>query len=255
MIEPCKTGIVAVCFFLLAAFSAYAQQPAPVSELAPEEQRGNIGVSFGATTDRFGALPSSTTGLGMIDGQYSVIQSNAKRQTPDIVLGGEVRLPLDTSNNQSTSTHADEFAGFVGPMFHFGDQFSLGFRAQVRRIDLPTSLIDGQVFIRDNLLLLELPIVAEYRFGSAHNAFIRAEGLSEFSPHYTNSSNGASPFPKPGLDHAYAFRGTVGYSLGKWYLSGTYENRYFKFNQTLGNPDNFYNWKTNFVTAGVGLNF
>ena len=61
--------------------------------------------------------------------------------------------------------------------------------------------------------------------------------------------------PHPNFDHGYYLRGSVGYSFGKWYAQGTYETRYFKFDQNPNNPSNLYNWKSNMITGGVGLNF
>jgi hypothetical protein len=47
----------------------------------------------------------------------------------------------------------------------------------------------------------------------------------------------------------------VGYTFGKWYAQGTYATRYFKFDQNPNNPSNLYNWKSNMITAGVGVTF
>lgn len=257
MIEPGKTWILIVCFLLLAAFSAYAQQPAPTPELAPEEPAGSIGIDVGVITDRFGPLPSATTAVGIVSGQGAVYQGNRKAQSPDIVVGGEVILPVGTAQ------HADEFAGFVGPMFHFTEQFTVGFHAQVRKLDLPNStienlpnsVINNQTFIRNNMLLLELPLVLNYKFLTDRKAFVEAQIAPEFSPHFTNSSAGPSPFPHPGLDHGYSLRGIAGYNFDRFYVRATYENRYFKFSPGLGNPSFLYNWKTTFATVGVGVTF
>jgi hypothetical protein len=248
VIEPGKSWILILCFFLLAAFSAYAQQPAPLPEA--EEQVGNIGLDFGLISDRFGATPSATTAVGILSAQGAIIQGNQKTQSPDIVIGGEVVLPTGTSQ------HADEFAGFVGPMFHFTDQFTAGFHLQVRKLDLPNGLLpSGQSFIRNNMLLLELPLVLNYKFLEDKKAFVEAQILPEFSPHFSNSSAGPSPFPHPSLDHGYTLRGIVGYNFEKFYVRGTYESRYFKFSPGMGNPYFLYNWKTNYATVGVGVTF
>jgi hypothetical protein len=62
--------------------------------------------------------------------------------------------------------------------------------------------------------------------------------------------------PHPSFDHGYTFRGSVGYTFGKWwYVKGSYETRYFKFADNLGNPSSLYNWKSNLITGGVGLRF
>jgi len=47
----------------------------------------------------------------------------------------------------------------------------------------------------------------------------------------------------------------MGYNFGKWYLKANYESRYFKFAVGNGNPSNLYDWKSNVITGGVGLNF
>lgn len=266
MIEPGKSWILIVCFLLLAAFSASAQQtapqsaqqtapqsaqqPAPQIEVEPEEQRGNLGVDFGVIRDRFGATPSATTAVGIINGQGAIYQGNQKAQSPDIVVGGQIVLPTGTAQ------HADEFAAFVGPMFHFTPNFTAGFHAQVRKLDLPNSTLpSGQAFIRSNMLLLELPVVVNYKFLADKKAFVEAQVSPEFDPHFTNSSAGASPFPRPSLDHGYTIRGIVGYNFEKLYVRGTYETRYFKFSPSLGNPYYLWNWKTDYATVGVGFNF
>lgn len=269
MIEPGKSWILIVCFlvcFLLSAvFSAYAQQPAsqepasqqpapqvpaPQVEVEPEVQRGNLGVQFGVISDRFGATPSATTAVGIVSGQAAIYQGNQKAQSPDIVVGGEVVLPVGTAK------HADEFAGFVGPMFHFTPNFTAGFHVQVRKIDMPNGMLpSGQTFIRSNMLLLELPLVVNYKFGADKKAFIEGQVAPEFSPHFSNSSSGPSPYPHPSLDHGYTIRGIIGYNFEKFYLRGTYETRYLKFSPSLGNPDFLWNWKTNYATVGIGFTF
>jgi hypothetical protein len=247
VIEPGKSWILVVCFFLLATFSAYAQQPAPLP--GAEEQRGNLGIDFGVITDRFGGNPSSTTGVGIISGQGAIIQGSQKTQSPDIVIGGEVVLPTGTAQ------HADEFAGFGGPMFHFTDKFTAGFHLQLRKVDMPNGTLNGQTFIRNNMLLLELPLVLNYRFLGEKKAYIEGQISPEFSPRFSNSSSGASPYPHPSLDHGYTIRGIVGYNFDKFYIRGTYQTRYFKFSPGLGNPEFIDNWKTNFATVGVGFAF
>jgi hypothetical protein len=250
VIEPGKTWFLLVCFLFLAAFSAYAQQPAPLPETEPEEQYGNIGIDFGVISDHFGATPSATTAVGIVSGQGAIIQGSQKAQSPDIVLGGEVVLPTGTAK------HADEFAGFAGPMFHFTGQVTAGFHVQVRKLDLPTgTLPTGQTFIRNNMLLLELPLVVNYRFLEDKKAFVEGQVAPEFSPRFSNGSSGPSPFPHPSLDHGYSLRGIVGYKFDKFYVRGMYESRYIKFSPGLGNPYFLYNWKTNFATVGVGITF
>jgi hypothetical protein len=252
VIEPGKTWILTVCFLFLAVFSAYAQQPAPLpeSEAGVGEQYGNLGIDFGVISDRFGATPKATTAVGIISGQGAIIQGSQKAQSPDLVLGGEVVVPTGTAK------HADEFAGFGGPMFHFTGQLTAGFHLQVRKLDLPSgTLPTGQTFIRNNMLLLELPLVVNYKFLEDKKAFVEAQVAPEFSPRFSNGSSGPSPFPHPSLDHGYSLRGIVGYRFEKFYVRGTYENRYIKFSPGLGNPYFLYNWKTTYVTGGVGITF
>jgi hypothetical protein len=247
VIESGKSWVFVFCFLLLAAFSAYAQQPAPLPEA--EEQNGNIGVDFGVISDHFGGTPRTTTEVGIISGQGAIIQGSQKTQSPDIVIGGEVVLPI------GTATHADEFAGFAGPMFHFTDKFTAGFHVQVRKVDQPNATLNGQTFIRNNMMLLELPLVVNYKFLEDKKAFIEGQISPEFSPHFSSSSSGPSPYPHPSLDHGYTVRGIVGYNFDRFYVRGTYETRYFKFSPGLGNPDFIDNWRTNYATAGVGVTF
>lgn len=250
MIEPGKTWILIFGFLFLTVFSAYAQQPAPLPESEVEEQYGNLGIDAGVISDQFGTTPSSTTGVGIISGQGAIIQGNQKAQSPDIVLGGEVVLPT------GTATHANEFAAFGGPMFHFTNQLVAGFHVQIRKIDPPNgTLPSGQAFIRNDMLLLELPLVINYRFLEDKKAFVEGQIWPEFSPHFSNGSSGPSPFPHPSLDHGYTIRGIVGYKFEKFYIRGTYENRYIKFSPGLGNPFFLYNWKTSYATVGVGITF
>jgi hypothetical protein len=237
-----KSQLVRVCV-LLAAALLFVALPAS----AQVGQHGMFGLDFGETSDRFGALPKTTAALGEVSGQFTVLSPNSiKEGWPSLVAGGEVRFPSDTSN------HATEFAVFVGPMFRINPALSLGFRGQVRKIYLPSSTVDGQIFDRYKMELLELPLVVQYKFGPDHRAFFEAQGVPEFTPRF----RGASILPSPNLDHAYSIRGTVGYNFGKWYARASYETRYFKFtNVNLGNPNGLYNWRSDNATAGVGLVF
>ena len=82
--KRCATLAVGVCLCLMAAGSAYAQQ------------RGYVGIDAGATSDTFGSLPTANgAGVG-VDGQIAVLKSNPKKETPNIVVGGEIVLPADT---------------------------------------------------------------------------------------------------------------------------------------------------------------
>ncbi len=235
--KPCKAQLVSICLFflfLLAAVPAYCQ-------------RGNFDLNLGETKDKFGSLPTSTGLEFDITGQYTVIQRSPKGGGASIVTGGEVRVSGDHSN------HATEFAVYGGPAFQTHN-FSIGVNAQVRKIFLPPSTVDNQVFNRGNFELFQLPLVIRYSFLSSKRAFVQVQGEPEFTPRFLAPKTGVS-LPKPNFDYGYTVRGSVGYSFGKWYAQGTYENRYFKFLSNPGNPNNLYNWKNVMVTGGVGITF
>jgi hypothetical protein len=230
----CKT-VVGVCLFFLAVVPAYCQ-------------RGTIGIDVGATNDQFDGLPSATGPEFGVDGQIAILTGNPKTGRPPIVVGGEVILPTDTSY------HANEYAIFGGPEFPYHN-FVFGVHAQIRKITLPPSTVDNQVFARDSMELLELPLVVRYNFLSTRKAWVQMQGAPEFLPRFHNSPAAEALLPHPNLDHGYFLRGTVGYNFGQWYVKATYENRYFKFLENAGNPSNLYNWKTNSITGGVGFAF
>jgi len=233
-----KTMIFGVCVGLLALVPAYGQN-----------QRGNLGIDFGQTSDKFGALSRSSAAVGDVNGLVVVRQGKQKDGSPSIVVGGEVRFPSNTTN------HANEFALFGGVMFRFNKSFSAGLRAQVHKLLIPPSTVDNQIFNRNNMELIEFPLVLEYKFGPEKHYFVQAQGAPEFRPRWRSPASGPTPLPDPAFDHAYFVRGSLGYNFGKWYARGTYETRYFKFTPGLGNPSNFYNWNTNMATLGVGLLF
>lgn len=234
--KRCKTHLVHVCLFFLAAVPAYCQ-------------RGTFGIDVGQTSDKFGAL-APVTGLEFnIEGQFTVIKANQKEGGPSIVAGGELRFPTDTSFN-----HAKEYAVYGGPAFQVGN-FSIGVNAQVRKIYLPAATVNNQTLNRDTMELVELPVVIKYTFGPGKRAFVQAQGEPEFSPRFHRSSASLVPLPSPNLDHGYTLRGSVGYVFGRWYAKGTYETRYFKFGENVGNPSNLYNWRSNLITGGVGVVF
>jgi len=211
-------------------------------------QNATLGVDVGEISDRFGALTRNTDAVAMIDGQGTIFDWT-KGGGPDIVVGGEIRLPSDTS------THATEFAGFAGPEFWLRGRFMVGLHVTARKAYLPSSEINGMFFERDRMLLLELPVVAEYKFGPSRHAFIEAQGTPEFSPHFSGSAAVQEGLFTPILDKGYAFRGTGGYNFGRWYAKAGYELRSFKFTNNANNPNNLYNWRTNVFTAGVGFTF
>ena len=240
----CQKLTARLCLLFMAVFF--------MTKLPAYSQRVNLGFDAGETTDRFGGLPRATTPELGFDGQWLVRQGNHKEGMFDVVVGGEIRLPADTS------AHAPEFAAYAGPMFWFGNHLSIGFHAQVRKVILPTSEINDVFFPRYKMLLLEVPAVIEYRFGhpgAVRHAFAQAQVAPEFSPHYTQPSSGGNTLPTPQLDHGYFARGSAGYSFGKWYAKATYETRFFKFSNELGNPNNLYNWRTDMVTGGIGVIF
>jgi len=231
-----KKQIIYLGLLLLATVPAYCQ-------------RGTFGLDFGQTADKFGGLASVSDAVGNFEGEVVILQGGQKRDWPQLVAGGEIRFPSDTNQ------HADEFAIYGGPMFRFGSHFSAGFHAQIRKIDLPASNLNGVTFDRLNFKLLELPFVAEYRFSTApRHAFLRAEVSPEFTPHY-KSHVPNYPLPNPNFDHGYDIRGSAGYVFGRWYAKATYQTRYFKFEPTLGNPNQIYKWRTNVIMGGVGIVF
>lgn len=242
--KHCKTDLVrAFSFFLAAIFFA------SLAALPAFSQRGDIAINGGETADHFGGQSRSTGADVALDGEVLVFKSADRDRGADVVFGGEVRFPQDTNN------HASEQAIYAGPLFHFGKHFSAGIHVQVHRLALPPEFSGGLVFNRDRFELLEIPGFLEYKFGPDNHFFVRAEGGNEFSPHFKNPPSGPEPFAHPQLDHGYSVRGTLGYNFGKWFVKGTVQTRYFKFNPNVGNPDNVYNWRSDFVTAGVGLNF
>jgi len=231
--KRCKTHLVRVCLVVLVSVPAYCQ-------------RGTFGIDIGQTSDKFDSL-SSVSGLEFgIDGQMTVLKSNAKQGGPSLVAGGEIRLPNDTAN------HAREYALFAGPRFKARD-LSIGFNVQVRKIVLPTSLVNNQFFPRDDMELLELPLVLRYNFLRNKRAWVEVQGAPEFSPRFRRHSS--TTLPNPRLDHGYFVQGSVGYRFGIWDAKATYENRYFKFVPDLGNPNNLYNLKSNLISGGIGFSF
>lgn len=227
--------LVRICLVLLAVVPAYCQ-------------RGTLGIDIGNTSDKFGSL-STVNGLEFgIDGKAAVFQANPKTGRPAIVAGGEIRLPTDTGN------HAREYAIFGGPEFNAGN-FVFGLHVQIRKIVLPPSTVDNQVFVRDTMELLELPIVIKYKFGPSKRLSIEAQGAPEFSPRFRRPSTQLVALPNPNLDHGYFIRGTLQYTHGYWYAKAVYETRYFSFIENAGNPNSFYNWKSNLMSGGVGFSF
>ena len=230
--KRCKTHLVRMCVFLLAAVPAYCQ-------------RGTLGIDIGQTSDKFDTL-SSVNGLEFgVDGKVTVLKATPKR--PSIVAGGEILLPKDSGN------HAREYALYGGPRFQVRD-LSIGFNAQVRRINLPTAFVDNQFFNRYGLGMLEIPLVIKYNFLSSKRAYIEVQGAPEFTPHFRKSSS-LIFLPHPNWDHGYFLRGSVGYNFGSWYAKATYQTRYFRFVDDPENPNGLYNWKSSFITGGVGFSF
>jgi hypothetical protein len=230
----CKTLAVCVCLFFLAAVPAYCQ-------------RGTFGIDVGQTSDKFGALPSVNGLVFGIDGEITVLKPSKKEGGPSIVAGGEIRLPSDTSN------HAKEFAVYGGFAFQ-AHNLTIGVDAQIRKIYLPPSTVDNQVFVRNKMELLEIPLVIKYSFGASKRAYIEAKGAPEFTPRF-RSAGSLLALPNPNFDHGYFVKGTVGYNFGKWYAKASYETRYFKFVENAGNPLGLYNWRTNVISGGVGFSF
>jgi hypothetical protein len=234
--QPCKSILVRTALFLpflLAAIPAFSQ-------------RGTLGIDAGVTSDKYGDQPQTTAPDFGLNGKFNLLQ--AKDGGPNIVVGAELRVPSDTSN------HAHEYAIFGGPIFPWGN-LSLGFNVGIRKIIQPHAQLPGLILDRYDLELLETPVVLKYKFGPDKRAFVEAQGEPEFTPHFKSSLKSLSGVPHPNFDHGYTIRGSLGYSLGKWYVKGTYETRYFKFLSNGNNPADIYNWRSNSITGGVGLNF
>jgi hypothetical protein len=229
-----KTHGVLVCLMVLAAVPASCQ-------------RGTFGIDVGQSSDKFGALPSVSGLVVGIDGEIAVLKANKKEGGASIVAGGEIRLPSDTQN------HAKELAIFGGPAFQYRN-LTIELHAQIRKIYTPPSTVNNQVFVRDKIELLEIPLVLRYKFGPAKRLFIEAQGAPEFTPRF-RSNGSLAQLPNPHFDHGYFVRGTMGYVFGKYYVKADYENRYFKFLADPFNPNNLYNWRTNVISGGVGLAF
>jgi hypothetical protein len=242
----CKTHVVRVCLFSLAIFLLATLLLATPPAYC---QRVTVGIDAGQTSDKFGNSGQTTAFVGGLEGQVIVLRGSEKSANPDVVAGGEMLFP------SNSASHATEYAVFGGVIFHPRGAFSVGFHVQIRKLDLPPTVSAGMVFNRDNLELLQTPLVLEYKFGRARHAFIEAQGEPEFTPHYKAPAAGASGLPNPNFNYGYTVRGSVGYNFGKWYAKGTYETRYFKFTQTLGNPGGLYNWRTDRAMGGVGLVF
>jgi hypothetical protein len=242
-----RMRFVWMALFVLAAFLSLTALPA----LAQQEnlQHGNLGIDVGEAEDRFGNLPRFTDPVGDVNGELIVVRGSEKEGWPNVLAGGEIRFPTNTQE------HATEFAFYGGLGFKVTDSFTAGFHVQIRKIYVPPSSIDDQTFNRDNMELLQLPLFGEYKFGPAKRIFVRAEGEPEFHPHFKTSKRGPIPLPTPSLDHGYTLRGSVGYNFGRWYAKASYETRYFKFANNLANPAGINNWRSDFVTGGVGLNF
>jgi|HubBroStandDraft_2_1064218.scaffolds.fasta_scaffold44762_2 hypothetical protein len=222
---------------------------------ARAQQRGYIAANFGATADRFGGQSRETGAVGAVDGEVIVWKTSDLTHGVDIVGGGELRWPEDGTQ------HATEQSVYGGFAFHFGQHLTAGIHLQIHRLVPPPSYASGPVtnggvvFNRDHMELFETPIFVQYKFGPSSRFFARVEGTPEFSPRFHKSPDGAPPFDNPNLDHGYAVRGILGYNFGRWFVKGTYQTRYFRFETNANNPDDVYNWRTDFVTGGVGLNF
>ncbi len=214
----------------------------------PAVSQSTLGVDVGQTTDKYGSLNSTSALEAILDGRFTILHGSGKEGAPNLVVGGEIRYPEDTS------AHPRELAAFGGPEFQFTN-FTIGFHGQIRKIYQPSSEVDGLTFVRNNLLFFELPVVAQYKFGPGHRAFIRAEGIWGFNPRYSKTNNGTATFINPKLDHGYTIRGSVGYNLQHWYVKASYETRYFKFAQNGGNPEGLDNWRSDQITGGVGFIF
>jgi hypothetical protein len=243
----CQTHPLRAFLFIFAASFALALAAIPAYS-----QRVSVSANVGETSDRFGGQPRVTGADGALDGEVLILKSSDRDHGADIVAGGELRWPEDASN------HASEQAFYGGFAFHFGKGLTAGVHVQIRRLVPPPSFgvtSPGLVFNRDKMEFVEIPGFIEYKFLPSRRAFARVEGASEFSPRFHTSSSGAPPFLHPNFDHGYALRGIVGYNFGRWYVQGTYQTRYLRFQSNANNPDQVYNWRSDFVTGGVGVRF
>jgi hypothetical protein len=237
--KPGKADFVRIGLFLffLATLPAYCQ-------------RGTVAIDAGQISDHFANFPPFTSGLVDVNGELTIKQPSAKSGGPGIVAGGEFRVPFEDNN------HAREWAVYGGLMFAVRKDLSIGVDGQIRKIYMPVATVGDQVFPRNNIELFQLPIVVRYKFGPAKRVFFEARGEPEFTPRFRNLLPTEVQLPKPGFDHGYTLRGSVGYTFNKWYfVRASYETRYFKFVEGPGNPNNLYNWKSNVISGGVGLNF
>lgn len=239
----CKTQTVHVCLLILTA--VLTALPAA----AQDGDRGFIGLEAGQTSDKFGGLAPVKGPMGGVEGEFFLIKGTEKNATPNVVLGGEIRFPSDTSQ------HASEFAGYAGPQFRAGSHWLIGFHAQVRKLYIPPGQLEGATFNRDKMLMFEIPFVLEYRFGALRHAFVQLQASPEFSPRLKSTTVLPSPLPRPSFDLGYSGRVSAGYIFGKWYAKGTYQSRYLKFRQDLGNPLDLYTWRADQITGGVGIVF
>jgi hypothetical protein len=237
-----KTHVVCVCVFFLATISAYGQQ----------QQRFNLGVDAGESSDKFGSQAADSGFIVNLNAQGIILFANPKNGGPDVLAGAEAILPADTGN------HAKEYNVYGGVRWHVGN-FSFGFDGGVRKILPPAAFIDNQYYNRDSMEFLEIPGTVRYNFWKNKRAFVQVQGAPEFGPRYhvpASSPLFSNPvLYEPNFDHAYFIRASAGYNFGKWYAKATYENRYFNFHNNANNPEGLYNWKTNAVTGGVGIIF
>lgn len=247
MVKPGKARLLSAHSFFLPLFSLFFFLFF-LAALPAHSQRGSLGIDLGETTDKYGSLSSQTAGEVRVFGQYNILEAR-KDGFPNIVIGGEVDAPTDTNN------HPKEYAVFGGPIFPVGSNFSAGFYAEIRRIVQPPAVVDNQSLVRFNMELLEIPLVLKYKFGPDRHAFVEVQGQPEFTPRFRSASSSQAGVLHPNFDYGYTARGSVGYNFGKWFVRGTYQLRSFQFTNNLNNPSGLYNWRSNAVTGGVGVNF
>ena len=256
----CKPPILVVFLFVLlfSVLPAHSQDQGSQSQ-SPQSNdqqpsssladRIILGLDAGETSDKFGGLARTTTPEVGVEGKLAILERASKEGDPNIVAGGEILAPGDTSS------HAPEFALFGGPEFYFGPHMTFGIHLQLRKLYTPSSEEPNNLFFsRYKMTLFELPVVANFKFGPHNRVLLQVQGTPEFQPHYTNPTQTPST-PHPNLDHGYAFRGSLGYSFGRWYAKATYGTRYLKFMTNTNNPLQLYNWRTDQIFGSVGLRF
>ena len=166
--KRCKTHLVRVCVIVLAAVPAYCQ-------------RGTFGIDIGQTSDKFDAL-SSVSGLEVdVDGQITVLKSNRNRVAPASWPGARSACrPIPEIMPRSTPSLEDL-------VFQFRE-LSIGVERSGPQDRSSHARPSIQVFARDTMELLELPVVTQIqlRRSRSHKAWVdrpRCTGIHAAIPY------------------------------------------------------------------------